>query len=240
MRYGVIADIHGNLEALQAVLDQLDGAGVEQIICAGDIVGYGASPKECIRITRKRAAAVVAGNHDWAVAGKVDTNSFNGDAKDSVDWTRDHLSPDEIAYLGQLPLTVSMEDIALVHSSLCLPEYFGYIQTLYDAQLCFQELKESVAFVGHSHAPVTFLDGNPIEYFVKRRFTIPADRKSIINVGSVGQPRDMDYRACYVIFDSDTGEVTLNRVDYDRAAAVEAILDAELPVTNAYRLQLGR
>jgi len=240
LRYGVISDIHGNLQALQAVLDQLDEAGIDQIICAGDIVGYGANPRECIHIVRERVVAVVAGNHDWAVAGKVDTNCFNSDAKDSVDWTREHLSAEEIAYLRQLPLTVDINDATLVHSSLYLPEYFCYIQTLYDAQLCFQELKKRVVFLGHSHAPITFLDENPIKYFVKDRFMVPRNRKAIINVGSVGQPRDLDNRACYVIFDSETGKVSLNRVDYDRAAAAEAILNARLPVTNAYRLQLGR
>jgi len=135
---------------------------------------------------------------------------------------------------------VGTGDIMLVHSSLYLPEYFGYIQTLYDAQLCFQELEAGIAFVGHSHVPVVFLDSSPLEYFVKPQFSVPAGHRSIINVGSVGQPRDLDYRACFAIFDEDTRHASLNRVDYDRAAAAEAILDADLPVTNAYRLQLGR
>jgi len=238
--YGVIADTHGNLQALQVVLEELDAASVDQILCLGDIVGYGANPSECLRITRDRASAVVAGNHDWAVAGKFDTTYFNADARDSVEWTRRQLSGDEITYLRELPLVSRVGDVTLVHSSLYGPEEFGYVQTLYDAHLCFHQLETGIALIGHSHVPIVFVDGDPIRYCLPQEVHLSDNIHVIANVGSVGQPRDMDPRASYVIYDSEQKMLYLRRVAYDNTAAAEAILCAGLPVTNAHRLQLGR
>jgi len=238
--YAVIADIHGNLEALQTVLDEIDKVDIDRLICAGDVVGYAAHPGRCIEIVKKRADAVVAGNHDWAVAGKVDTSYFNSDARDAVEWTRSRLSQEEISWLADLPLTEQFDGISLVHSTLYNPEFFDYIQTLYQAELCFGCQETPISFVGHSHVPVVFRDSQPVEYFLRERFQMEADDRFIVNVGSVGQPRDSDPRSSYVLFDSEKREVQFCRVPYDVSRTSEAILEADLPITNAHRLRHGR
>ncbi len=240
MLYGVIADIHGNLEAFETVLEEIDKADIDRLICAGDVVGYAAHPGKCLEIIRERADAVVAGNHDWAVAGKVDTTYFNSDARDSVEWTRAQLSEEQVSWLAELPLVTQVDDISLVHSTLYNPEYFDYIQTLYQAELCFGEQEKHITFVGHSHVPVIFRDDERVEYFLQERYQLQDDDHCIVNVGSVGQPRDSDPRASYVLYDDEKREVQMYRISYDISATMEAILDADLPITNAHRLRYGR
>lgn len=240
MLYGVIADIHGNLPALEVVLEELDSAGIDRLLCAGDVVGYAAHPSECIQTVQERTDAMVAGNHDWAVAGRMETSYFNADARDAVEWTVDHVSEEERSWLADLPLVERSDDITLVHSTLYYPEYFDYIQTLYQAELCFSRMESSIAFVGHSHVPVIFLDGRPVEYFLPNRFEMAEGDRVIVNVGSVGQPRDSDPRASYVLYDSDAGQVEMHRVRYDVRSAAGSILEAGLPITNAHRLRYGR
>ena len=240
MLYGIIGDIHSNLTALNVVLDELDDAGVDDILCVGDIVGYAAHPSECLEIVRDRASAIVAGNHDWAAAGKVDTSCFNADARDSAKWTSNHLSDEQLYYLANLPLLETIDDITLAHSTLYSPEYFDYVQTTYQARMCFQRQETSVAFVGHSHVPVIFVDDDPVEYFLRPQYTIPEDCKALVNVGSVGQPRDMDPRAAYGLYDSETRTLYLKRVKYDVSEVADAIQEAGLPSTNARRLKVGR
>ena len=241
MRYGIIGDIHGNLTALKVVLEKLEEEEeIEDLLCVGDVVGYAAYPSECLEIIREKASAVVAGNHDWAVAGKLDTSCFNADARDSAKWTRNNLSDEDIKWLSDLPLVTTVDGITLTHSTLYSPEYFDYIQTRYQANLCFQHLDGKVAFYGHSHVPVIFVDDDPIEYFLRPQYTIPEVNKALVNVGSVGQPRDMDPRASYCVYDSDSATVYLKRVEYDIEEASEAIEEAGLPKANARRLEHGR
>ncbi len=241
MLYGVIADIHGNFEALTAVLDQVAAADPDQLICVGDLVGYGASPAECVRTVRELEPVVVAGNHDWAAVGKLSTAYFNADARDSIDWTVRRLSSDDLDYLRRLELVQVTGDVTVVHSSPSFPDYFDYLQTLYDVRLAFGHMNTKVCFVGHSHVPVMFKDSTPIKYFTNEDvFKIPDDNRAIINVGSVGQPRDLDPRACYVLYDSDEHVVSMHRLEYDVRAAAERMLDAGLPATNAARIMVGR
>ena len=239
MRYAVLGDIHSNLHALEVVLDHMDREGVDRVLCVGDIVGYGAGPEECVQIMREREALVVAGNHDWAVADRIDTTNFNAYARDSVDWTRQRLSDEELSYLAELPLVEQLENLTIVHSDLYSPEFFGYIQTLYDAALSFQQMKKPVCFLGHSHVPIVFYDGDPITYFCDSDFAVPNGVKAIVNVGSVGQPRDSDPRASYVIYDDQKRRILIRRVPYDTEAAAFSILDAGLPAANARRLMVG-
>ena len=165
---------------------------------------------------------------------------FNADARDALEWTEEQLSEEEQNYLAELPLATQFENVWLVHSTPYFPEYFAYIQTLYDAGLAFGALEQPLAFVGHSHVPIAFTDSNPIDYFLLAEFQIPADRKMIVNVGSVGQPRDMDPRACYAVVDQEQGRASIRKVSYDIEAAAKAIVKAGLPTTNAQRLFLGR
>jgi len=238
--YGIIGDIHSNLTALEVVLDELHEAGVDDILCLGDVVGYAAHPSECLQIVREEATAIVAGNHDWAAAGKVDTSCFNADARDSAKWTSNHLSDEQLYFLANLPLTTTVDDITLAHSTLYSPEYFDYVQTKHQARMCFERQQTSVAFVGHSHVPVIFVDDEPVKYFLRPQYTVPDDGRALINVGSVGQPRDMDPRAAYGLYDSESRTVYLRRIEYDIDSEAEAIKEAGLPSTNARRLKVGR
>ncbi len=240
MRYIVLGDIHGNLEALTAVLADAGEAGFDRVLCVGDIVGYGANPKECIEVVRDCDALVVAGNHDWAVLDKVSIDYFNADARDSIEWTREQLSAADLEYLDAAKLIEVVQEVTLVHSSPFSPEYFDYLQTLYDVQLAFDHLATRLCFVGHSHWPVMFLNTTPVDYFLREEFELPPDRRAVVNVGSVGQPRDSDPRACYFIYESEQQTIYLRRVDYDLHPASEKILAAGLPATNARRIVLGR
>ncbi len=240
MRCAILGDIHGNLPALEAVLDAVKGEGIEAVLCVGDVVGYAADPKECIQIVRERAPFVVAGNHDCGAVGRMDLTYFNSDASDAIEWTREQLSEEERDYLAELPLTIQLEDVCLVHSSPHCPGEFSYIQTLYDASVAFGELDRGLAFIGHSHVPVIFVNSDPVDYLVAEEFDVPPGKKVIVNVGSVGQPRDLDPRASYVVLDTEQRKLFMRRVEYDIEAAAERIAAAGLPATNAQRLFWGR
>ncbi|MCD6416383.1 MAG: metallophosphoesterase family protein [Planctomycetes bacterium] len=240
MLYAILGDIHGNLHALEAVLDKLDHSDLDRVLCVGDVVGYGAYPNKCIQIVQQLDALTVAGNHDWATIGKIRVDYFNADARDSILWTREALDQEGEQYIRSKELVASLNGITLVHSTLFSPEYFDYMQTLYDARLSFDRLQTGLCFCGHSHVPVMFLDNNPVDCFLEPEFEVPEDRRLIVNVGSVGQPRDLDPRACYVLYDDEARTISMRRVEYDVHAASQSILDAGLPATNAARLMLGR
>jgi len=238
--YAVLGDIHGNLHALEAVLEDLREAGAERVLCVGDIVGYGANPRECVAAVRGLDAEVVAGNHDWAVLDKIGIECFNADARDSVLWTRRRLQEEDFAYLDSIRLVSVLDGITLVHSSLFSPEYFDYMFTLFDVQLAFNHQQTPICFVGHSHVPAMFTATQPINCFLAPEFELEQNQKAIVNVGSVGQPRDLDPRACYVLYESERRLVRMRRVEYDVQAAADQIEAAGLPATNAARILLGR
>lgn len=240
MLYGIFGDVHANLAAFRAVLDALDDEGVEAYLCLGDIVGYGAQPKECLDLVRELDAAVVAGNHDWGVAGRLSLSYFNKAAGEVVEWSRTVLGREDLEYLAQLPLTHRVADkITLAHSTLHDPQVFDYIFTAYDAYLSFRHLMTPLGFVGHSHVPVTFFDGDPIRYSTREVQDLGA-RRAIANVGSVGQPRDENPHAAFGIYDSETTRLEVRRIAYDVETSIRTILDAGLPSINAARLKLGR
>ena len=240
MRCAILGDIHGNFHAFEAVLEDIKSQGVEAILCIGDIVGYAASPKECIQAVQEHCTRSVAGNHDYGAVDKINLAYFNADARDALEWTKEQLSKESLDYLAGLPFAAEFDEFFLVHSTPYYPEYFFYIQTLYDAGLAFKSLERRLAFVGHSHVPIVFINTDPVDYFQVDEFDLPADQKVILNVGSVGQPRDLDPRACYAVVDTKSSKVSLRRIEYDIGAAAEAILKAGLPRTNAQRLFLGR
>ena len=239
MRYGILGDVHSNLPALEAVIEALEAEKVDAYLCLGDIVGYGAQPKECIDRIRDLGAILVGGNHDWGVAGRLSLAYFNEAAKAAIEWTRTVLPPADLAWLGSLLLIRRVGDVTLAHSTLHEPEHFDYIFTPYDAYLSFRHLTTPTAFVGHSHVPVTFYDGNPIRFTTAEDFELE-DRRALVNVGSVGQPRDENPDAAFGVFDTESRRVTLHRVPYDVEATIAAILDAGLPPILGERLRLGR
>ncbi len=240
MRYGIVADIHGNLEALDAVLAACEERDVSAYLSTGDIVGYGANPSECIDRIQGLSTLVTAGNHDWAAANKLSLDYFNPYAREAIYWTQERLSRDQVQYLRDLNLMEMVDDVTLVHGTLYDPENFDYLLTAYDAHLSLQLQETRLCLVGHSHVPITFqLDGS-VSYSFDTEIDISSLEKVIVNPGSVGQPRDENPKAAYGIYDSETRVVTIHRVDYDIEKATSKILRAGLPEVLAERLWLGK
>ena len=241
MRYAIFGDIHGNLEAYQAVLDIINKQKVDKCFCVGDIVGYGANPVGCIEITKKLGCVSVCGNHDWAAVGLADIAYFNPQARDAVLWTKEALSPEDCEYLSKLKLVYKNKEFTLVHGSLYRPKEFNYILDTYSARKMLEMMKVNLAFIGHSHKAgvFSFENGEP-KYLVKSRVKLEPNKKYLINVGSVGQPRDLNWRAAFCIYDTDKNTIEIKRVEYDVKKARDKILKAGLPENLAYRLEEGR
>lgn len=243
MRYAIIADIHSNLTAFQAVLQDIDRrGGIEEIWCLGDVVGYGPEPRECIELLRQHRQVCIAGNHDLAATGKLDTAYFNHEAAHAAHWTASQLSPEDIDYLQNLPLTLEREDFTLAHGSPREPVW-EYILSLHTALANFSYFHTRFCLVGHSHVPLIFdLDRDglcqlrelPGELFLRQE-----ERRLIINCGGVGQPRDGDPRASYAILDSDPGTIHHYRVEYDIPAVQQKMAMMGLPPRLADRLSHG-
>ncbi len=242
MRYGIISDIHGNLEALSAVLDEIQNREIDQLICLGDIVGYGANPNECIELVRQNCQIILAGNHDYAALKKVDTSNFNNYAQDAIGWTIGNLNPESTAFLDTLKVFHKVDQIYFVHSTPLDPTEWNYILSTYDAYESFQEFQEQICFIGHSHVPIIFLNRQRHRYDVieKKELLIDQKNRYIINVGSVGQPRDLDSRAAYGIFDDELRSFTLYRVEYDIEKTQAKMRAAGLPEFLIIRLQIGK
>ena len=240
MRYAFIADIHGNFDALQAVMEDMRAQQPDHVFCLGDIVGYGAEPAECIKFMRENSILCIAGNHDFAVTGAVSTDYFNPIATASVEWTRQALSNEDIQFLSRLPLEFKDDVFMLTHGAPAVPGAFEYIITMEDAARGFASLDRPISFQAHSHVPITFILSNGYASLVPSRiFTIDDGCPAMINVGSVGQPRDAEPAACYALFDASARSVSIRRIPYDIDRAAGKILRAGLPESNAYRLFLG-
>lgn len=240
MRYAVVADIHGNLEALRAVL--ADAAPrADAVLCLGDVVGYGADPAACVDLMAARAQVIVGGNHEHAVAGLLDLSWFNAYARAAAEWTRAVLDDDHRGWLAALPLTAEVEDATLVHASPLRPEEWDYLVGPHDGREAFAAFTSRICFVGHSHLPAMWSLGSSGPEYVRGAVDIglEAGRRYIVNVGSVGQPRDRDPRAAWALWDLDARRVSVRRVAYDLAAARQRIIAAGLPRFLADRLAVG-
>lgn len=242
MKAAIISDIHSNLEALQAVIKDIKKRRIKNIFCLGDLVGYGANPNECIELCVKEADAIIAGNHDWATIDKTDVSKFNKIAAAAVKWTKEHISAENIKRLQELPLTQKIDDLFLVHSTPLHPEEWHYLFTLDEFQNTFNHFDAQICFIGHSHIPdAVFQDTNGYTDFVRENpFPIIKKRKFIINAGSVGQPRDLDPRASYVIYDGNRNSMDFIRIEYNIPLASQKIIDAGLPEALAERLLVGK
>jgi diadenosine tetraphosphatase ApaH/serine/threonine PP2A family protein phosphatase len=241
MKYAIISDIHSNLEALRACLEVIDREGVDVIACLGDIVGYGASPNECLALVRERAHHVVIGNHDGAAIGTPDTDYFNHDARSAVLWTRGSLDPEHVAYLRGLPYTLALGDVLLVHASPAAPPEWRYIFHVREARAELAAFRERVCFIGHSHFPTFFVErggGEAVQQSPPSLVLRPGER-AMVNVGSVGQPRDGDPRASFAFYDEASGRVEIRRVFYDVERVRGRILETSLPRSAAERLVWG-
>lgn len=241
MIYAIISDIHGNLEALETVIADAEKRKAERIICLGDIVGYGANPKECIEKVKSFHDVVCAGNHDHAATNQTDTSYFNLYARKAVTWTSAQLTRQDMSYIRSFPYVFEEEDFTAVHANLIKPEQWGYIFDDFDAVPNFVAMKKNLCFIGHSHVPLAFEKGEDIRpYYNLREMEIKEDHKYIFNVGSVGQPRDADPRASYCLLDTAAMTVEWRRLNYDIVSAQKKIIEAGLPYFLAERLQIGR
>jgi putative phosphoesterase len=225
MRIGFISDIHGNLEALEVALDAMKKRTPDRLYCLGDLVGYGANPNECIERVRRNCQIAVLGNHDAAAIGHTSIQYFNSYAQEAITWTSRVITEENLAYLRAMPLAISTGDVLLVHATPRDPAHWDYIFSQKEAQRHFKEMDEPVAFIGHSHIPAEFKD--------------ETSGKRIINIGSVGQPRDGDPRLSCGLYDTDTGTFQWIREVYPVQDAVSKIRQAGLPEFLAQRLTMG-
>jgi diadenosine tetraphosphatase ApaH/serine/threonine PP2A family protein phosphatase len=226
MKIGLISDIHSNLEALEVMLRRLTVEKADVIYCLGDVVGYGANPNECIERVREMSKVCVMGNHDAACTGHTSPDYFNSYARAAIDWTMRVLSDENLEYLKTLPLTHEFENLFLVHATPRDPMLWNYITSEEEAQPHFAVLAPgTTCFIGHSHVP---------ERFDNERMT-----KRIFNIGSVGQPRDRDPRACCGLYDTSSGTFEWLREVYPVQEAARKIRHAGLPEFLAVRLFIG-
>ncbi|MFA5118886.1 MAG: metallophosphoesterase family protein [Candidatus Omnitrophota bacterium] len=242
MRYGIIGDIHSNLEALQAVLQALSLERVDEYLCVGDIVGYGSDPQECIDRVKERVSMTVAGNHDQAAVDLFPALYFNSYAQKAISWTKKNISESGKDFLRPLQLVYQNKDLTLVHGSLINPGDFKYITEPGALESTFDLLEGNICFIGHTHTAGIFTqDGTGKRAYQKAgSLEIGKGGKYIVNVGSVGQPRDSDCRASCCIYDTVTGKVSLKRVDYDVQLARKKIIERGLPYFLGDRLLSGQ
>ena len=243
MRYAIISDIHGNLAALQRVLAELVEADIDRYLCLGDIVGYGAQPNECCQAIQELEAICIRGNHEQGVLQPDFEQWFNAAARACLVWTRAQLTAENRAFLETLKETAQVGNITICHGSVPDPNF--YITSAQEALPSLQVMAGTVGFFGHTHSA---------EYFVQREAgelpehwpspaggvcSVEVGCKCLINPGAVGQPRDGNPQAAYAIYDEESGQIELRRVDYDIAAAQQKMIDAGLPSSMSLRLSQG-
>jgi len=242
MRYGIFSDVHSNIAALDSVLQACASEQIDKFFCVGDIVGYGAEPEECLARLRELPVIAIAGNHDWAVAGRISPAAFSPDAREAVSWTADRLDLDSLGFLGGLRLVYSDHPLTFVHGTLNDPSDFYYLSDLSSAAGTFALLQTPLCFVGHTHVAGIYSqdkDGR-ITAEPAGSVVLAESARYIVNTGSVGQPRDRDPRAAYCVFDTVQNKVEIKRVAYDVESARRAIREAGLPGFLGDRLLQGR
>lgn len=242
MRCAILGDIHANLQALEAVLADAREYGCAEFHVLGDVVGYNANPVECLRIVRDLPGACVLGNHDQAASGEMPLHGLSKDAAATIEWTREKLNAEEKAWLAALRPQRQIRNTTLVHATLDSPLLWGYVRTTADAEMSLACQKTPVCFIGHTHVVKAFEKGvGEILLFENEEegVQLSPQQKLLINAGSVGQPRDGDPRAVYMIHDEESGGLWIRRIAYDVEAAAAAIRAAGLPERLAARLFKG-
>jgi predicted phosphodiesterase len=241
MRYAIFSDIHANLEALEAMLRDAEEQKCAHFVCLGDVVGYNANPHECVARVQQMDCPIVKGNHDEQASLLESSRDFNELAEAAIEWTRDNLTSDDKQWLRDLRLQRQVRDFSIVHATLDTPAQWGYVFNNLDAATSFTYQHTNVCFFGHTHVPMAFIkDDAGVRRVRVDQLRIELAKKYFINVGSVGQPRDGDWRAAYCIYDLDHENVEQRRVKYDLSLAQKKIIDAGLPSLLAERLAIGR
>jgi predicted phosphodiesterase len=242
MIWAILSDVHGNLEALQAVVEDWQREGAQRVVFLGDAVGYGANPGECLSILDERAHLRVAGNHDYGAVGLTDVSYFNPPARAAIEWTTKTLTEENRSLLRRFPLVQQTGEITLVHATLHQPVEWSYILTVDDAEESFLEMIGRVVFIGHSHRPLIIARGKDgrLKTWDQGEILFEEGVQYIINSGSVGQPRDHNPMAAYGLYDDESKRYRLKRVAYDIRTAQEKIIRAGLPPFLARRLTYGQ
>ncbi len=232
MRIAIISDIHSNLEALTKALETIDRLSVDTIICLGDIVGYGANPNECVELIRHRCEIVIKGNHDEAILRPSITEHFTDNARTAIMWTCKQLTEENFSYLRTLLLSSKKDSFFFVHASPCNPAEWKYILDNHMAVDAFRCFSESLCFIGHTHTPGVFsING--------RASGITRGERYLINVGSIGQPRDHNSQLSFGLLDTEMWTYENIRSPYNIEAAMQKILKSDLPSKLGYRLLMG-
>jgi predicted phosphodiesterase len=240
MRFAIFSDIHANLEALEAVLRDAETQKCTNYVCLGDIVGYNANPHECVSRIDEMDCPTVKGNHDEQASLLESSRDFNELAECAIEWTREHLTDKDKQWLRDLRLQRQVRDFTVVHATLDTPGQWGYVFNNLDAAASFTYQHTTVCFFGHTHVPMAFIRDDGVQRSRVDQLRIDVAKKYFINVGSVGQPRDGDWRAAYCIFDVENECVEQRRVKYQLEIAQKKIIDAGLPHLLAERLAVGR
>ncbi len=242
MRYAFFSDVHANLEALKAVILDFRKEKIDRIFFLGDAVGYGPNPNECVQLIDEIAEVKLMGNHDYAALGLMDTDYFNQYAVESIDWTKHSLGEKTIEIMSDFEITTEVDDIFMAHSSPKEPERWHYILDMDDVRENFNFFKSKICLVGHTHRPFIVSlneDGNTVISHKQEEKLYP-DRKYLMNIGSVGQPRDGDPRSAYLIIDSDEQKAFCKRVSYDLNNTQKQMAEHGLPEYLIERLAVGR
>ncbi len=224
MKFAIIADIHGNWEALQAVLEDCHRQKCTHHVCLGDIVGYNANPKECLDLVRSMNIPVVKGNHDEYCSMEGALDGFNPAAAKAVDWVRRQLTPEDRQWLRELEYVRTVSGFTIVHATLDQPQRWGYVFDKLAAAASFACQETALCFFGHTHVPMVFIQHGVVLGGRFSKLKIEPGKKYFANVGSVGQPRDQNPKAAYVIYDMGAATIELRRLDYDIGTAGQKIL----------------
>lgn len=242
MKYAIIGDIHANLEALTAVLECAAAQNIDKYLCIGDIVGYNANPRECVELVRQlHCEVVIKGNHDEQASCDSELVGFNPQAARAIEWTREQLSTEQKVWLASLPYRRTCgSKVTLVHATLDMPHMWGYIFDRFSAGVSLGYQFTPLCFFGHTHVPLAFEKYGDVSGGKYTSILFEPGHKYMVNVGSVGQPRDGDPRAAFAIYDEEEQSLVLRRVEYDVSRSQEKILDARLPERLAQRLAYGR
>lgn len=243
MKLALISDIHGNLEALEAAFVEIDRLKVDGVYCLGDVIGYGSDPSSCLTMVAQRCAAVLMGNHEYAVLGLVEAETMNEVAQESIAWTSHHLTDKDMSLIADFQMTLEVEDCLLVHAAPHDPKDWHYLLTRAEAARAFDAFTQRLCFFGHTHVPMIFsqaVGSANIRSRMGHDFDPDEDARYLVNVGSIGQPRDDDPRACFVVYDSNEDTVTYHRVQYDVRKTQTKMSEANLPKMLIERLEYGR
>ncbi len=243
MKIAILSDIHGNLEALESVLNEIYKRKIDRIICLGDLIDYGPNPNEVVEVSKREFDIIVMGNHDYAVIDENIIEEFAITARSSMLWTISILEEENKKFISSLKFEDYFKDIYIVHACPKYPLDWTYILSIHEARIYFDYVENFITLIGHTHIPAIFRKQlSKIEHIVPKPFEIyklDENYQYMLNPGSVGQPRDRDYRASFGILDLDNLTFQIIKVDYDVGKTINKMLKTDLPQILVHRLRIG-